>query len=166
MARLRDLTPVPLRVVMGLAFILHGYPKLMNLSATMQGFAQQGFVPGAFWAPLVAIVECVGGACLVLGLLTRYWSLALAIEMVVTTIAVKIPRGTPFVARGAGTGYELDLIYLAGALVLVLLGSGPFSVDRLMLRSAGPLSRVPEMPLDLAEHRRSRDVRGGPPRAA
>jgi putative oxidoreductase len=168
MTRLPDLAPVPLRVVMGFAFIVHGYPKLVNLTATMQSFSQQGFVPGAFWAPLVAIVECVGGACLVLGVLTRHWSLALAIEMIVTTLVVKIPRGTPFVARGGGAGYELDLIYLAGALALVAFGSGALAIDRVIGRTGGPLRRVPELPLSLAERRATSpsDIRRGPPRAA
>jgi putative oxidoreductase len=126
---------MPLRVVMGLAFMVHGYPKITDLALTAQNFSQRGFVPGVFWGPLVAIVEFVGGACLVVGLLTRYWSLALAIEMVVTTLRVKLPRHVPFVATGGqGTGYELDLIYLAGAVTLVILGSGSFSVDRTILK--------------------------------
>jgi putative oxidoreductase len=132
-ARYRDLAPLPLRVVMGLAFMVHGYPKITNLAVTAQNFGQRGFVPGEFWGPLVAAVEFVGGACLVVGLLTRYWSLALAIEMVVTTLRVKLPRGAPFVAGGQGTGYELDLIYLVVALALVILGSGPLALDRIIL---------------------------------
>jgi putative oxidoreductase len=146
-AQYRDLVPVPLRLVMGLAFMAHGYPKITNLVVTAHNFGQRGFVPGEFWGPLVAIVECVGGACLVTGLLTRYWSLALAIEMVVTTLRVKVPRGAPFVATGGqGTGYELDLIYLVVALGLVILGSGPLSVDRAILpeerHHAGPGATV------------------------
>ena len=55
--------------------------------------------------------------------------------MVVTTLRVKVPRGAPFVATGGqGGGYELDLIYLAVALALVVLGSGSLSVDRTVLR--------------------------------
>jgi uncharacterized membrane protein YphA (DoxX/SURF4 family) len=57
----RGFAPMPLRVIMGLAFIVHGYPKITQLSLTAQNFDQQGFVPGLFWASLVAIVECVGG---------------------------------------------------------------------------------------------------------
>jgi putative oxidoreductase len=135
MTRVRQLAPVPLRVVMGLAFVVHGYPKIAHLGLTAQNFSQRGFVPGLFWGPLVALVEFVGGACVVLGLLTRYWSAAIAIEMVVTTLRVKVPRGVPFVARGGtGAGYELDLIYLAAALTLVVLGSGAGSLDRTVLR--------------------------------
>ena len=133
--RFRDLAPLPLRVVMGLTFMVHGYPKITHLVLTAQSFSQRGFVPGLFWGPLVAFVEFVGGACLVVGLLTRYWAAAIAIEMVVTTLRVKVPRGAPFVATGGqGGGYELDLIYLAVALALVVLGSGSLSVDRTVLR--------------------------------
>jgi putative oxidoreductase len=131
--RFRDLAPVPLRIVMGAAFMVHGYPKITNLAATAQNFRQRGFVPGEFWGPLVAIVEFVGGACLIVGLFTRYWAAALAIQMVVTTLRVKLPRGTPFVATGQGTGYELDLIYLAVGLALLVLGAGPLSLDGALL---------------------------------
>jgi len=134
-APFRDLVPLPLRVVMGLAFMVHGYPKITHLALTAESFGQRGFVPGLFWGPLVAFVEVVGGAGLVLGLLTRYWGAAIAIEMVVTTLRVKVPRGTSFVSTGGqGIGYELDLIYLAVALALVVLGSGSLSVDRSVLK--------------------------------
>ena len=132
-AEFRDFAPLPLRVVMGLAFMVHGYPKITAMAATAERFAQMGFVPGIFWGPLVAIVEFVGGVCLVLGLLTRYWSVALAGEMAVTTLRVKIAGGTPFVTSRA-MGYELDLIFLAVALTLVILGSGAISVDRTILK--------------------------------
>lgn len=134
-AGFRDWPPLPLRVVMGLAFMVHGYPKITHLALTAQNFGQRGFVPGLFWGPLVAIVEFVGGACLVLGFLTQYWSVALAIEMVVTSFWVKVARGTPFVAgAGQGTGYELDLTFLAVALTLMILGSGPLSLDRILFK--------------------------------
>jgi len=163
MTRFHDLVPLPLRVVMGLAFIVHGYPKITHLALTAQSFGQQGFVPGLFWASLVAIVEFVGGVCLVLGLLTRYWSLALAVEMVVTTLAVKVPRGASFVARGGqGPGYELDLIYLAGALALVVLGSGPLSIDQMIRRAP----RIPPPARDARHPDESRDLRPGRRRAA
>jgi len=133
----RGFAPVPLRVIMGLAFIVHGYPKITHLTLTAHNFGQRGFVPGLFWGPLVAIVECVGGACLVVGLFTRFWSAAIAVEMVVTTLAVKLPRGVPFVAgAGQGSAYELDLIYLAVALALVALGGGMLSLDRGLARSS------------------------------
>jgi len=133
-SRFRGLAPLPLRVVMGLAFMVHGYPKIVHLGVTAHNFAQRGFVPGLFWGPLVAVVEAVGGLCLIVGLLTRCWSAAIAIEMVVTTLAVKVPHGARFVAIGGrGSGYELDLIYLAVALALVVLGGGFLSADQTLL---------------------------------
>ena len=132
-APFRDFAPLPLRLVMGVAFMVHGYPKITAMAATAERFAQMGFVPGIFWGPLVAIVEFVGGACLVLGLFSRYWSLALALEMLVTTLRVKIPGGAPFVSTRV-VGYELDLIFLAAALTLVILGSGAVSADRTILK--------------------------------
>jgi len=109
--------------------MVHGYPKIVHLGVTAHNFAQRGFVPGLFWGPLVAVVEAVGGLCLIVGLLTRCWSAAIAIEMV-----VKVPHGARFVAIGGrGSGYELDLIYLAVALALVVLGGGFLSADQTLL---------------------------------
>jgi hypothetical protein len=49
---------------------------------------------------------------------------------------VKAARGTPFIVGGGqpGTGWELDLLLLAGAFALAVLGSGPISVERNLLR--------------------------------
>ena len=134
-ARFRHVVPLPLRVVMGLAFMVHRYPKITNLALTAQNFAQQGFVPAAFGGTLVAIAEFVGGLCLAIGFLTRYWSLALAIEMAITTLRVKVPRGAPFVSAEAKVlATNSTLLFLVVALALVVLGSGPFSIDETVLK--------------------------------
>jgi hypothetical protein len=40
-------------------------------------------------------------------------------------------------------GYELNLLYVAGLLVLILGGAGPFSIDRLLERSKGEPAASP-----------------------
>jgi uncharacterized membrane protein YphA (DoxX/SURF4 family) len=56
--------------------------------------------------------------------------------MLITTFVVKALRGTPLIVGGGqpGTGYELDLVLLAGAFVLFVLGSGPLSIERNVLK--------------------------------
>ncbi len=117
--------PVPLRVIVGIAFIGHGWPKLMNLGAVTQSFGQMGIpLPGLF-APLVMILEVFGGAALALGLLTRWVALGYVTEMLVTTFYVN----TPWVSKFIG-GYELDVLFLAAGLLFLLGGPGPLSLDR------------------------------------
>lgn len=116
---------VPLRILVGLAFIGHGWPKLMNLGAITQTFGQMGIPAPGLFAPLVMILEVFGGAALALGLLTRWVALGYVFEMLVTTSYVQIPGGSKFIG-----GYELDLLFLATGLFFLLAGPGPLSLDR------------------------------------
>ncbi len=117
--------PVPLRVIVGIAFIGHGWPKLMNLGAVTQSFGQMGIpLPGLF-SPLVMILEVFGGAALALGLLTRWVALGYVTEMLVTTLYVQSPWVSKFIG-----GYELDVLFLAAGLLFLLGGPGPLSLDR------------------------------------
>jgi putative oxidoreductase len=78
-------------------------------------------------AALVIFAETFGAACLVLGLLTRFWALCLAVEMAVAISVAVVPMGR---------APELEGLLLAAALALVGLGGGPVSVDRLLKQSS------------------------------
>lgn len=114
-----------LRVVLGAILIAHGYPKLKGLRQTAESFSQMGFKPGMFWATLAMLVELVGGAFLILGLLVQVVAFFLAIEFIVIILKVK---------RKAGLvgGFEFDLLILAAALALLVLGAGRFSLDTVL----------------------------------
>jgi uncharacterized membrane protein YphA (DoxX/SURF4 family) len=56
------------------------------------------------------------------------------IEMIVTTLLVKLPNAGFIAPQGGGSGAELDLLLLAGALVLLTQGPGPLSIERNVLR--------------------------------
>ncbi len=114
-----------LRVVLGLIFVRHGLPKMKDLKATGESFAGMGFKPGRFWGTLVAILEIVGGLALIAGFFTQIVAALFVIEFIVILAAVK--RKSGFVG-----GYEFDLLILASVVLLVLLGSGSISIDRLL----------------------------------
>jgi putative oxidoreductase len=106
----------------------HGWQKLQQGVGEFAGFVASLSVPfPTFTAYLVTALELGGGILLILGLATRVWALLIGIEMVLTTILVKIDAG--LIAEG-GAGAELDLLILAGCVVLVLLGPGRVSLDR------------------------------------
>ena len=115
--------PLILRLVLGLVFVAHGYPKLFGgFSQTVGFFESVGIKPGKFWVFVVGAVEFFGGIALVLGFATQLAALLIAINMVVAMAKVKFKIG--FV-----NGYEFDLILLAAALSLTLTGAGAFAID-------------------------------------
>jgi putative oxidoreductase len=117
------------RVVMGAAFILHGWPKIQNPTAWMNAMGGES-VP-SFLQALAAIAEFGGGIALVLGLLTPLAALGILCQMVAALVLVHFPRADPFVATG-GPSYELPLIYLALAVLFLIVGPGRWSLDALL----------------------------------
>ena len=70
--------------------------------------------------------KSVGGVCLIIGLFTRFFAAALAIEMAIALLFVHFAKGY---AAGTG-GYEYVLLIGVALLVLAMRGGGPYSVDR------------------------------------
>lgn len=116
-----------LRLVVGVAFLFHGWPKMQTPLGWMPPEAS---VPGILQA-LAALAEFGGGIALILGLLTRLASLGIAAVMVVAIGMVHVPNGDPFVSQG-GPSYELAAVYLACAVLFLLLGPGRISLDALI----------------------------------
>ena len=112
-----------LRIVLGLIFLVHGWPKIKNLKETHANFEMMGFKPGAFWGTIVAMVEFFGGLLLIAGLFTQLAAILIAIQMLVAT-AWKMKR-----KQKLAGGYEFDLLLVASALVLATSGSGLVSLD-------------------------------------
>ena len=105
---------------------MYGWNKLQN-PAGFEGFVTElGFPAPAILAWFVLLLELVGGAALIVGLLVRPIALLFAIEMIVTSISVKLALG--FAPQGA-TGIELDLVLFGVSLALLILGAGRASVD-------------------------------------
>ena len=118
---------VPLRLALGVAFLVHGYPKLSGASAKQtRDFMKTVGVPPAL-TTLTALLEFLGGIAFVIGFLTRIAGILIVLEMVATTILSKNKLQKKYVL-----GYELDIAYLAMALALFLMGAGPASLDSLL----------------------------------
>ncbi|MBI4991853.1 MAG: DoxX family protein [Candidatus Harrisonbacteria bacterium] len=117
-----DWTLLFLRLVVGLIFLAHGWPKLKDLKATQQNFGMMGFKPGWLWGTVVAVLEGIGSVLLILGLLTQAFGLLFAVEMVVAAVWKK-NRG-----MGLVNGYELDLLLIVAGLVLATMGGGRWAL--------------------------------------
>lgn len=117
-----------LRLVMGVAFMHHGWGKIQN---PMGWMGPEASMPAILQA-LAAISEFGGGLALIAGLLTRLGSLGITSVMVVALATVHLQMGHPFVAAKGGPSYELPAVYLACAIMFLLLGPGKFSLDALL----------------------------------
>ena len=120
-----------LRLAMGAAFLFHGWPKIQNPLGWM---GPEAPVP-AFLQAAAALAEFGGGMALIVGLLTRLASLGIATNMIVALALVHLPHHDPFVSKSGGRSYELAAVYLACAIVFLLLGPGRFSLDALVFRT-------------------------------
>jgi putative oxidoreductase len=119
-----------LRIAMGIVFIAHGMQKFNNGVDGFAGFLTSLNVPlPELMKWIVPLLEVGGGILLILGLATRLVAVLLAILMVGTISLVKLDVG--LLGEG-GTGAEIDLMLLAGAIALVLMGPGAAAVDRMI----------------------------------
>ena len=124
--KLAQYGPLPIRILAGIAFIIHGLPKLSNVAGTEQFFANMIGLPAAMALP-VGLLEVIGGIALLVGVLTRIASILFIIEMIGSTIVAKLSRG--FIG-----GYELGLLLIAISISLLLTGPGRISVEWNVLR--------------------------------
>lgn len=118
---------VPLRLVAGIAMMMHGWGKIQS---PFDWMGPEATIPGIFQA-LAAVSEFGGGLAWILGLLTPLASLGMLSTMAVATYFHAVIFKDPFVAKAAGGGsYELALVYLCVAVLLIFAGPGRFSLDR------------------------------------
>jgi putative oxidoreductase len=130
------LPPLLVRLFVGYFFFETGLGKVQNLGALVERFQEWGIPVPAVSAPVSAYTELIGGALLVLGLLTRLVSIPLFVNMLVATLTVKLKK-----VAGLDDFVELDEpLYALTFLWLFFSGPGPVSLDwltsRLLRRTA------------------------------
>ena len=122
-----------LRVIVGVVFVVHGSQKLFSFgfAGVTAFFTHAGIPLPTVAAPVVTLVEFLGGLALVLGVGTRVAALLLACDMVGAIVFVHFKNGF-FMP----TGYEFALTMLAANLSLALTGPGATSVDGMIAKKA------------------------------
>ncbi len=139
---LKPAGPLLLRLAVGAIFLYHGAHKVGLLGDVGFREAIQGAVGAAhaagfsadFWGYVLAFTELGGGACLVLGLFTRYAALALGFAMGVAVVKVHWAHG--FDARTGG--FEFAALLLFSCAALLLQGGGWLSADGWLVRKKAP----------------------------
>ena len=117
-----------LRIVVGLAFMHHGWGKIQHPTSWM---GEESTTPAVFQL-LAAVSEFGGGLAWILGLLTPLAALGILATMTVAAWMVAVEGGYPFVSSTGGPAFELPLVYLSIALLLISAGPGRWSLDRVL----------------------------------
>lgn len=115
-----------IRLTAGLMILPHGIPKLTaGVAATAAtALTRRGIAPAEPLAVVLIVLETVGGLCVALGLFTRFFAAAIAIEMAVIAYQY-VPK-----FGWTGPGYEYALMWGLLMLAIALRGGGPWSLDR------------------------------------
>jgi uncharacterized membrane protein YphA (DoxX/SURF4 family) len=119
-----------IRVMVGAVFVSEGVQKFLFADQLGVGrFTKIGLPSPELLAPFVGTTEIICGSLVLLGLVTRLAALPLLAIMSVALATTKWPillnQGFWAAAHEARTDWSMFL----GALFLLLLGAGPWSVD-------------------------------------
>lgn len=128
------------RLALGVMIVPHGMQKMFGLfggygfSGTMQFFTGTLGIPWVFGV-LAIIAEFFGGLGLISGLLGRVAALGVGSVMVVAALTSHVRNGFFMNWFGAqmGEGIEFFILAIALSLVVLVRGSGAWSVDRAVL---------------------------------
>jgi len=126
---------VPLRIVVGLVFLMHGAQKLFifGLGGTSDIMGKLGLPLPALAAIIVIAVELLGGLAILLGVFTRMAGALLAFEMLIAILVARLNGGffAPY-------GYEFELTLLGASLTFALNGPGGMSLEEKLPRPPTP----------------------------
>ncbi|MEK4513255.1 DoxX family protein [Paenibacillus anaericanus] len=122
------------RLVIGLTFVGHGAQKLFGWfggygpKGTGGWMESIGIKPGILMAVMAGLSELIGGLLLTLGLFTPFAAALIVITMLVAIVTVHGKNGF----WSTGNGYEYNLIVIAIAVGIALIGGGDYSIDAIL----------------------------------
>jgi putative oxidoreductase len=118
------------RIGIGIAFVLHGFPKLFMGGAVglSKGLAAAGIPGGVIAAELSGMAEFFGGLALIMGIFFRPATMIMAFNMLVA-LTFHLKRGDPFVTYSHAL--ESGILFLS----LAISGAGKYSLDRKLFGS-------------------------------
>lgn len=122
---LHDIAHFGLRLVLGTAFIVHGFEKFNpEFASYMPSFG----IPIQMQIPL-ALAELIPGILLILGIMSRISASLLSIVMIGAIFFVL--HAASFTGQ---MGYEYPLVLLAANLIVIVIGPGRVSLSHIIKR--------------------------------
>lgn len=119
-----------LRVATGVDLAIHGWEKVVRIPPIVAALVATGSAAalgpqfGVFHNFTLAFFEFGGGIAIALGLFTRFFAPAAAIDLAIITFGVFWPHGYH--------GYEYTLWWGLVTFAIALRGGGPYSLDRVI----------------------------------
>jgi putative oxidoreductase len=131
--------PTLARLALGIVILPHGMQKVFGLfggfglNGTLHMFTDQMHIPVAF-AVLAILAESLGSIGLIFGFLGRVAAFGIACDMVVAVYMVHAPNGffMNWAGNQKGEGFEFHILAITLALIVMIYGSGAWSIDRLL----------------------------------
>jgi putative oxidoreductase len=105
-----------------------GYDKTLEMFAKLQ-FPEYAVI-------LLMISEFAGSICLIAGLFTRIFALAIGTSMTICAAMNHVQNGffMNWMGNQKGEGFEFHILVAGIALALVVKGGGAFSADRRLVK--------------------------------
>jgi putative oxidoreductase len=120
------------RLYWGWQFFDTGRGKLADISKVVDYFTSLGVPAPSLNAHFIAILECVGGVLLILGLASRLIALPLLIDMIMAyVIADREALGSIF-SEPDKFYNAAPFTFLLASLLILVFGPGKFSLDTLI----------------------------------
>ena len=127
----QDLALLLARLITAVIFLHAGIIKWGMWSLTPEATGMAPWLLNVM--KLLAVVEPLGAAALILGFLTRLASAGLAIILLGAIWVTQFIMGMGFVTA-TGPGWSFPFVMLAGCFVLMAFGAGNYSVDSMWHR--------------------------------
>jgi putative oxidoreductase len=111
-----------LRMLIGVIFIYHGFPKILDMNKWINFMSTKG-IPSVV-AIFAGWIELIIGICLIFGILTRISAFFAAVFMIIAIILVHI--GDPILT------YIYQIALLNVSLILIFAEPGILSIDNFL----------------------------------
>ena len=122
-----DIAKLILRITIGGLMLFHGIDKAIHGVSFIEGMLSAHDLPAVVTYG-VYIGEIVAPLMLIFGLLTTFAALIIVVNMVMAILLVYSDALFTVTEQGAWS-IEVPMLYLMGAVVIILLGPGRYSAD-------------------------------------
>jgi putative oxidoreductase len=136
-----DWTGLITRLTIGVILFPHGAQKMLGWFGGYGFSGTMGFFTDTLHLPwmvglMVILIEFIGSISLVAGFASRCWASLIIVLMTGIIITSHLDNGffMNWFGNQKGEGFEYHLLVIGLALSSVLIGSGRFSIDKLLVR--------------------------------